>query len=118
MRQFKYFELGDFACPCCKKNEIKIHFVEKLDRARADAEIPFIPTSGYRCEKHNKEVGGSKTSSHLSGIAVDLKAVGSHNRYKIVRSFLAQGFTRIGIGKTFIHVDDDETKVAGVIWLY
>lgn len=31
--------------------------------------------SGYRCEKLNKKVGGSKTSSHKYGLAVDLKPV-------------------------------------------
>lgn len=31
--------------------------------------------SGYRCEKLNKKVGGSKTSSHKYGFAVDLKPV-------------------------------------------
>ena len=29
-------------------------------------------TSGYRCEKLNKFVGGSKTSSHMIGYGVDL----------------------------------------------
>ena len=32
-------------------------------------------SSGYRCEKLNKAVGGSKTSSHLFGFAVDLLPV-------------------------------------------
>lgn len=37
----------------------------------------FIITSGYRCEALNKEVGGSPTSQHLSGEAVDFQMIDS-----------------------------------------
>lgn len=36
---------------------------------------PIKVNSGYRCENLNKKVGGSKTSSHMYGFAVDLKPV-------------------------------------------
>lgn len=40
-------------------------------------------TSGYRCEKLNKMIGGSKTSAHMTGYGVDLFPVnGNFNGFK------------------------------------
>lgn len=36
---------------------------------------PIIITSGFRCEKLNKAVGGSKTSQHRFGQAADIRSV-------------------------------------------
>lgn len=36
---------------------------------------PLIVTSGFRCEKLNKAVGGSKTSQHCKGEAADIHTV-------------------------------------------
>lgn len=33
----------------------------------------IIVTSGYRCQRHNKKVGGLATSYHLKGCAIDLQ---------------------------------------------
>jgi len=115
---YKYFKKEEFACPCCGKNEIKDEFLEKLDEAREIAGVPFVITSGYRCSKHNKEVGGSPTSSHLKGLAADIKTTSSKQRYKILNALLKVGFKRVGIGQNFIHVDLDTEKVQEVAWDY
>lgn len=56
--------------------EIKEHLSELvenvLDPLREAWGGPIIVSSGYRCPELNKKVGGSKTSSHMSGYAVDL----------------------------------------------
>ena len=57
-------------------------------------------------------------SAHLTGLAVDCKALTSSDRYRIVVAALGAGFERIGIGKTFVHLDIDPSKPQGVIWLY
>jgi len=114
----KYFKLKDFNCPCCGKNNMNKDVLSRLDIARYIAGVKFIISSGYRCVKHNKEVGGSKDSSHLIGVAVDIKCKKSYNRFRIIYGLILAGFTRIGIGKNFIHADYNENKVQEVTWLY
>ena len=40
-----------------------------------DTEEPIIITSGYRSPELNKKVGGSPTSNHLTGCAVDIRCI-------------------------------------------
>lgn len=44
-----------------------------LEPARQLLGEPIIVTSGYRCEKLNKAVGGVPTSQHVKGQAADLR---------------------------------------------
>lgn len=44
-----------------------------LDPLREAYGKPIIVTSGFRCEKLNKAVGGAKTSQHCKGQAADLR---------------------------------------------
>ena len=46
-----------------------------LDPLREAYGKPIIVTSGYRCEELNRLIGGSKTSQHRSGQAVDIRTV-------------------------------------------
>ena len=116
---FKYFNFSEFNCPCCGKNETKLGFIILLDKARHIAGFPFLITSGYRCEKHNKEVGGSSTSEHLEGIAADISCGNSQARFRLVTSLLDAGFKRIGIGETFIHAGYGSSEHPfPVMWLY
>ena len=50
--------------------------IEKvLDPLREAYGKPIIVTSGYRCEKLNKLVGGSASSQHKKGEAADIKTI-------------------------------------------
>lgn len=50
--------------------------IEKvLDPLREAYGKPIIVTSGYRCEKLNKLVGGSASSQHKKGEAADIRSV-------------------------------------------
>lgn len=113
-----YFKPSEFACPCCGKGTVHLRLHKALNRARGIAGVPFVITSGYRCAKHNTTVGGSETSSHMARYAVDISAPNSTTRFKIVKGLVMAGFTRIGIGKNFIHADVDPKKDPEVIWLY
>lgn len=46
-----------------------------LEPLRVHYGRPIIITSGYRCPKLNKAVGGSSTSQHAIGQAVDIRSV-------------------------------------------
>ncbi len=111
----KYFQLSEFDCPDCKQNKIDHNFVELLDKARALAGIPFIINSGWRCERHNKIVGGSPTSSHLKGLAADIRCIDSRSRFLMLTALLKIGFNRFVLYETFIHVDDDPSKASSII---
>lgn len=114
----KYFEIDDFKCPCCNKNEMDKTFLERLDKARGFAATPFVISSGYRCKFHNKAVGGSSSSSHMKGLAVDIVAKASAQRYKILTGLIEAGFNRLGMGENFVHADYDEAKSPHVVWVY
>ena len=126
MVKLLHFELSEFDSPdeIGSGKNMDSNFLAMLDDARGIAGIPFTITSGFRTPSHNAYVGGvqpslqSKGSSHLFGYAADIAAPTSRQKYIIVKSLLQAGFNRIGIGETFIHVDNDPDKDPDVIWTY
>lgn len=114
-----YFSKEEFTCDgvnCFDKMDKDL--LEKLNVARSYANLPFIITSSWRSKEHNMKVGGSKNSAHLRGHAVDIKCKNSVDRLLMLEALSSAGFTRIGIAKTFIHVDNDPELPDGVMWLY
>lgn len=53
-----------------------------LDPLRKALGKPIIVTSGYRCPKLNKAVGGSDTSVHKIGFAADMQTSGSFEEFR------------------------------------
>ena len=53
---------------------------------REEAEEPIVITSGYRSPEVNRAVGGSPTSNHLTGCAVDIRCAGIEQalRYAVI----------------------------------
>ena len=92
-------------------------FLAKLDKAREFAKVPFVINSAYRSPEHPESIK-NPTSSHIKGLAVDIKATDSRTRYRVLNALIHVGFNRIGIADTFIHVDDDKDKSQQVIWTY
>lgn len=82
------------------------------------AGVPFVINSAYRCEKHNAKVGGVPWSAHTRGLAVDIRASGSRQRFIVAQALMARGLTRIGVASGFVHVDVDKGKDQQVLWLY
>jgi len=115
-----YFNKTEFDSPDVLDSGLLMdsRFISRLDRARHLANTPFIINSGYRTKQHNKRVNGSNNSSHLKGLAADINTINIINRFRIVNALLSAGFDRIGIHQGFIHVDLDNQKSNGVIWLY
>ena len=118
----KHFDIHEFDCPDCGENHMDEGFLERVDAARERAGIPFPVNSGYRCPKRNAAVGGSPTSSHLTGHAADIEFLTDRARGMAIEALTddAVGFKRLGIAHTYIHVDDDPEKTTKhlVVWLY
>ena len=125
MTDLQYFRLEEFDSPDEPGSGRRMcgDFLFMLDEARDIAQVPFRITSGYRTQKHQDELTArgyktSTTSAHLRGKAADIACTDSATRFRIVAALLAVGFDRVGISNGFIHVDNDETKAPGVVWLY
>lgn len=95
-----------------------VSFLILLDQIREDAGIPFHVNSGYRTVAQNKKDGGKRNSAHRKGQAADIKALTSKARYKIIAAAIKNKISRIGIGKTFIHLDNSTSLPTEVVWLY
>ena len=126
--ELRYFkkDLSEFDSPDqpgSGKENMNMDFVKRLDQARSLAGIPFKITSGFRTKEYNldlekKGYHTAKNSAHMEGLAADISTPDSRSRYKIIRSLMDVGFTRYGIGETFIHVDCSTTKSQDVVWDY
>lgn len=110
-----HFTEEEFRCPCCGIIKMDEIFLMKLETLRIKFGAPMPINSGFRCAKHNKEVGGEPSSQHLSGNASDV-AIGAMDRYAFVRLALQTGFKGIGIAKDFVHVDNRQGDAK--LWTY
>lgn len=104
--------------PSCSVDSLNPRLVELLVFAQKYAGFRFTITSGYRSQAYERSRGRKGSSSHCKGLAVDVSAIDSHTRYKVVIACALAGICRIGIGKTFVHLDIDETKAHPIIFHY
>lgn len=124
----KYFKLEEFDSSDFPGSGINMHpeFLERIDEVRHFYGKPIVITSAYRTIYKNQEVGGKLRSSHLDGLAVDVKCTNSRERFELLDAFLEVGFTRFGIGNLFLHADLSDQiegqysgiKTPNVIWTY
>lgn len=105
------------AVPKCEVSDMDPSFLDKLLLAQKTYGRKFKINSAYRSLAWEKSKGRNGRSSHCKGIAVDIGVSNHQQRLYIVCALIITGFRRIGIAKTFIHVDDDDSKVPS-IWLY
>ena len=100
-----HFNESEFICPCCGKYLIDNSLIYLLEAIREHFNKPVIINSGYRCELHNKNIGGAIDSKHLYGQAADIVVLGINaiDVYKYVDQINKKG----GLGKYdgYTHVD-------------
>lgn len=75
--------------------------------------------SAYRTAEYEKRHGRDGSSSHCLGKAVDIHCTNNKHRYHIIKFALQKGINRIGIYKTFIHLDTAiymDGKSTHIIW--
>lgn len=120
MVRAKYFKEAEFkrCVPSCSLQDMDQEFMTFLDALRAQAGIPLVLNCAYRSKAWDKAKGRSGNSAHTRGKAVDIRCNSNSNRYKIVKAALDLGCCRIGIGKTYVHIDRDESLTQCVIWHY
>jgi len=118
----KNFKLKEFECKCgCDmplevyENIIKLS--SQLQFLRDYTGRPITINSAYRCPKHNKKVGGSKTSQHLLGKAADItiQSLKPAEVFVIIEDLIDMGhMLQGGLGlyekKGFTHYDIRKTK--------
>lgn len=106
----KNFSSLEFDCHCqykeCNTTVVDLELIDALERLRKKVK-PIHITSGYRCSRFNKDVGGKLGSYHLVGRAADIYVEGlsiSSLYYYIIEipTFKNGG---VGTASTFIHVD-------------
>jgi len=122
MKYFKYYEF-DSPDVDGSGQMMDSEFLQMLDAAREIYGKPMVITSGFRTEAHNQHLksqgySASDKSSHLKGVAADIACTTSADRWDMIDSLIKAGFNRIGIAKTFIHVDSDSKKPPFLIWTY
>jgi len=120
MKTSKYFAPQEFrrCSPSCTIDQMDQRFLDALDALRAQAGIPLVLNCAYRSVAHEKARGRSGNSAHTKGLAADIRCNSSATRWKIVTAALALGIRRIGIGKSYVHVDIDGTLPQDVVWHY
>lgn len=83
-----------------------VGFLMALDILRSQWNTPIKITSGFRCAKHNADVGGEPDSMHLKGRAADIAMDDANERYAFVKLAINLGFYGIGIMATAVHLDN------------
>lgn len=116
----KYFKAKEFkvCVPSCDISQMDEAFLAKLDEVRYRAGIPLVLNSAYRSPAYERSKGRAGTSAHCEGKAVDIRCNSDRNRWAIVKAALDAGISRIGIGRTYIHLDTSGTHTQRVIWHY
>jgi uncharacterized protein YcbK (DUF882 family) len=113
-----HFKRSEFVCPCCGANNISDEFIEKLEAVRQVYGKPMYINSGYRCPARNAAVGGVAESAHVEGLAADIGCTFATDRLKLVDLAISKGFRRIGVGKSFVHLDISTSLPQDVLWVY
>lgn len=113
MKYFKKSEFSDYE----KMDETFLSWLEELREKLGE---PIRINSSYRDPKHNASVGGVSKSAHteVPCKAVDIHCTDSRYRYKLVTLALSLGCVRVGIGRTFVHLDFSKNKPQEVMWHY
>lgn len=122
--ELTHFKREEFVCKCgCGRADMQRDFVIALDNIRKTLDVPLVINSGFRCERHNRSVGGGP--AHPAGVAADIAVFGTI-AYRLVGQAYEFGMTGIGVSQfgarrhRYIHLDalDTERYLRPMIWSY
>lgn len=107
----EHFKVKEFRCKDgTDKILISTELVEMLEKLREKLNCSININSGYRTEAHNKSIGGSSTSKHCKGLAVDIvckrdgKTVASSEVCCAAQDLNFPGIAKITTGATHLDV--------------
>lgn len=107
------FKWVDFKCKCkwedCYITIMSKRTLTSVQSTREEYGEGFYITSAYRCNRHNEMVGGTATSNHKAGDAVDLWVDGS-TKLERLASVARRHFKYVSLHKTYIHCDNRMNK--------
>lgn len=111
---FKSTEFDCHGSGCCSQTKVDDKLIQYLQQIRNHFGKPVNISSAYRCETHNKNVGGATGSRHKSGEAADIYISGVAPA-EIAKYAESIGILGIGLYETdadghFVHVDTRPTK--------
>jgi len=118
--QFKFLKIKQFASPNLPGSEIYMDtvFLSKLNSLAKAIPEGINITSGYYTTDDYDISSDKRDLAHLRGLAAHITCLDDHKRFLIIMLAIQRGIFRIGIGKTFIHLDIDYDLPADVIFLY
>lgn len=111
---FRSVEFDCHGVGCCNETLVDMQLVEYLQKIRDHFGKPIIISSGYRCERHNRSVGGATASKHKAGMAADIMIAGVAPS-EVAKYAESIGVKGIGLYETakdgyFVHIDTRVTK--------
>lgn len=113
----KNFSLREFHCHCkldtCTITMVNDQLLTALQLIRNHFKSTIKILSGYRCVQHNIDVGGSKQSQHLIGLAADIIVFDVPPKEVQEYLIMQQDNLEITIGRydTFTHIDVREEPI-------
>lgn len=106
-----HFNSNELDCKCknadCTITLVDYDHINKLEKLRVMLGKSIRINSAYRCEKHNKSVGGATKSQHREGTATDITVSGMTPDK--VAEYCLKIFDGIGQYNSFTHVDSRGT---------
>ena len=121
----KHFSSTEFICRCsdCTDNFIDDTLIQKLELVRDSYGDVIVINSGFRCPTRNAAVGGVSSSTHCSGLGVDIRPkLNTLDELDKLYNICEKIFNNIGDGrnKGFIHVDVRPLRSSGIKrkWIY
>lgn len=118
-----HFSESELRCRCgCGAIDMDPAFMDMLEGLRVEADFAFHVSSAYRCAEHpvEKIKSGERLGAHRLGRAMDIGLSRGPQRHKLLRIATSTGFLGIGVGDSFIHLDnlDQDWGPRPAVWSY
>jgi len=101
------FNSNEFDCQCnypdCTFTLVSIEHLNMLQKMRSEVGFTINISSGFRCQRHNADIGGADRSQHVRGTATDIQV--PHVKASAVADVFEDVADGLGRYKTFTHVD-------------